>query len=117
MHIEPEMFTSENGKLTPSVKICRPYLDRFYRTIVDSLVEEAALFKRESFNSQERTKALVAQALGGTVDNNASFKAVGGDSLAAIRLINLIKEEMNVDIPIGNNFFIKRNKLCNRTTL
>ena len=109
MHIEPELFTPDNGKLTPSFKLCRPFLDRFYRQIVDSLVEEVALESVENINTrqiqQDRMKALVSEAIGATsVNENSSFKAVGGDSLAAIRLMKLIKDQMNVDIPIGLTF-------------
>jgi acyl carrier protein len=34
-----------------------------------------------------------------------SFKAIGGDSLAAIRLVNLFKDRLNIDLPMGISIF------------
>jgi acyl carrier protein len=107
--LEPEAFTPDNGKLTPSVKLCRPFLERFYRNTIDSLVEEVALQSVENIDTrkiqQDRMKALVSEALGVStnVSETSSFKAIGGDSLAAIRLIKLIKDKLNVDLPIGKH--------------
>lgn len=44
--------------------------------------------------------SIVKTVLGSVDSDKLSFKEMGGDSLAAIRVSNLLKEKLNIDVPI-----------------
>ncbi|CAF3682925.1 unnamed protein product [Rotaria socialis] len=89
--IEFEPFTSENGLLTSSMKLCRYRLATHYGDRLKTI---------ESI--EVRLKSMIERAIERslTIDETSNFMSIGGDSLAAIRLSRMIQEDLGVPIPI-----------------
>jgi hypothetical protein len=50
--------------------------------------------------------SLLTETLGEVkIDSGMNFQSLGGDSLAAVRLTQLFKEKLRVDVPIGTDSF------------
>ncbi|CAF1203366.1 unnamed protein product [Didymodactylos carnosus] len=75
-YIEPESFSIENRKMTATNKLARPVVDKFYRSIIDSIMA-----------NKHRTEQ--------------TFVENGGDSLAAIKLAVLSRVRGGESIETG----------------
>ncbi|UJR20192.1 hypothetical protein I4U23_023324 [Adineta vaga] len=93
-----EPFTSENGLLTSSMKLCRYRLAAHFN---DQLKTNESV--------ENRLKNLIEKATGKEliVDSSTNFISIGGDSLAAVRLSRMIHENLGVSIPL--NFLFDSN--------
>ena len=92
MIIELEPFNVENGLLTSSSKPCRPALTAHY----------AKRLKKTNALGQ-RLKDMIETATGQSVptDDDASFLVSGGNSLAAVRLSRMIREDLGITLPFN----------------
>ncbi|CAF1510481.1 unnamed protein product [Adineta ricciae] len=86
-----EPFTSENGLLTSSMKLCR------YRLVAHF---HDRLKATESI--EDRLKSLVKKAIGRDFSSTSSTNIIslGNDSLAAVRLSRSIQNDLGVSIPL-----------------
>lgn len=112
--IETTPFTLENGLLTGIRKLARPQLKKFYGERLERLYTELADSQsnelRELRQSGPDAPVLptlcraAAALLGSTaadVRPDAHFAELGGDSLSALSLANLLHEIFGVDVPVG----------------
>lgn len=112
--IETTPFTLENGLLTGIRKLARPQLKKFYGERLERLYTELADSQsnelRELRQSGPDAPVLptlcraAAALLGSTaadVRPDAHFADLGGDSLSALSLANLLHEIFGVDVPVG----------------
>lgn len=110
--IETTPFTLENGLLTGIRKLARPQLKKFYGERLERLYTELADSQsnelRELRQSGPDAPVLptlcraAAALLGSTaadVRPDAHFADLGGDSLSALSLANLLHEIFGVDVP------------------
>ncbi|CAF1174840.1 unnamed protein product [Rotaria sordida] len=83
--IDFEPFTSENGLLTSSMKLCRYRLAAHYADRLKAV---------ESI--EDRLKSMIEKATGHqlAIDQATNFISIGGDSLSAVRLSHCIQENM-----------------------
>ncbi|UJR16438.1 hypothetical protein I4U23_003340 [Adineta vaga] len=90
--IDWEPFSVENGLLTSSMKPCRPKLAAKY---ADRL--------KQTTNIENRLKTIIETVTGETLsgDNEIGFLANGGNSLTAIRLSRMIREDLGVTVPVN----------------
>jgi acyl carrier protein len=99
IYLEPEPFTSQNQKLTVSLKPSRTFLSTFYETNLENLYSEIDL-KTKNSKTLEKLKDLVQQTLQiENVSENEFFLNIGGDSLTAINLTSLINKTFDTRIP------------------
>ncbi|CAF0917743.1 unnamed protein product [Rotaria sordida] len=96
--IDFEPFTSENGLLTSSMKLCRYRLAAHYADRLKAV---------ESI--EDRLKSMIEKATGHqlAIDQATNFISIGGDSLSAVRLSRMIYDDLGVPIPL--NMFFKSN--------
>ena len=113
--VEMTPFTKENGLLTESNKPSRPRLKAAYGPRLEALYEEIearALTALRALKGQDVHVSLmqkVSQALVVTLglgdtdtqDTNVSFIKLGGDSLSAVRLSEVLQEICDVNVPVG----------------
>ncbi|CAF4013379.1 unnamed protein product, partial [Adineta steineri] len=107
--IDFEPFTPENGLLTSTMKPCRPKLSAHY----------AERLKTATHSIEQKLKTIIETATGRSLlltDKNEDFMAMGGDSLAAVRLSRMIQDELAVSLP-ANVFFQSEMNLKRLTTL
>jgi fatty acid CoA ligase FadD9 len=112
--LETEPFSTDNGLLTGLKKIQRPALKNHYGDRLEALYAEIA--ERESSELRElreigpdrpvvETVARAAEALlgssSGGLDPAARFLELGGDSLSALSLANLLRDIFDVDVPVN----------------
>jgi fatty acid CoA ligase FadD9 len=90
--IDFEPFTVENGLLTSSMKPCRPKLAAHY---ADRL--------KQTNSIEKRLKTIIETVTGEslTTDNEVAFLAAGGNSLTAVRLSRMIREDLGVTVPLS----------------
>ncbi|CAF1312551.1 unnamed protein product [Adineta steineri] len=90
--IDFEPFTVENGLLTSSMKPCRPKLAAKY---ADRL--------KKTFNIEKQLKTIIETVTGETLtnDNEVNFLIGGGNSLTAVRLSRMIREDLGVTVPVS----------------
>ncbi|CAF1652447.1 unnamed protein product, partial [Adineta ricciae] len=90
--IDFEPFSVENGLLTSSMKPCRPKLAAKY---IDRLKTTNSL--------ENRLKSIIETVTGETLstDNDIGFLTSGGNSLTAIRLSRMIREDLGVSLPVN----------------
>eukprot|EP00026_Physarum_polycephalum_P000954 Phypoly_transcript_00955.p1 GENE.Phypoly_transcript_00955~~Phypoly_transcript_00955.p1 ORF type:complete len:802 (+),score=133.26 Phypoly_transcript_00955:1437-3842(+) len=86
VHLEPDPFTAENQKLTPSMKFRRKFLREFYEPVVANLYQSAEIAEAAI---QKKCEAL---ALSNRLAGEAQQK--DGDELQT-RIQNVITEEWN----------------------
>jgi fatty acid CoA ligase FadD9 len=112
--VETEPFTPENGLLSGARKLMRPKLKEHYGPRLDALYEEAAEREQRELRDLRRsgrtrpvveTVVRAAQAVLGLASDEVSadayFVDLGGDSLSAVSLSNLLREIFGVDAPVG----------------
>ena len=105
--IDFEPFTSQNGLLTSSMKLCRPKLAAHY---ADRL--------KTSDNIEQRLKTIIETVTGRSIstdnkDENVLL-TVGGDSLAAVRLSRMIENDLG--IPLSSNLLFDPKMNLQRLT-
>lgn len=93
-----ESFTPGNSLLTPSFKLNRPNLLKKYR---GKLNEVAKNIDTKDFELESQLLRMVSTVLDkeGISAEQTDFTQVGGDSISAIRLIELIKRDYNITVP------------------
>jgi fatty acid CoA ligase FadD9 len=89
--IDFEPFTAENGLLTSSLKLCRRKIASHY---ADRLKNHRTI--------EERLKDMLEITTGQQLSMNKSinFMAIGGNSLAAVRMSRMIQDELGVNMPL-----------------
>ncbi|SFP02899.1 fatty acid CoA ligase FadD9 [Amycolatopsis arida] len=112
--IETEPFSEENGLLTDSRKLQRPRLRERYGERLEQRYAELAEGNRSELGELRRTArelpvldAVLRAArvlLGGSgaePSPEARFTDLGGDSLSALSMANLLREILDVEVPVG----------------
>ncbi|WBP95330.1 thioester reductase domain-containing protein [Mycolicibacterium neoaurum] len=113
--VEHQCFTAQNGLLTASNKLARPKLiarygarlEQLYADIADAAVKNlrdlhSGKTERPVVDTVERA-ALVALDLPDTGQiRHARFVDLGGDSMSAMSLANLLEEIFEVDVPVAD---------------
>jgi fatty acid CoA ligase FadD9 len=107
--IDFQPFTSENGLLTSSMKPCRHKLAAHY---ADRL--------KAPNDIEQRLKTIIETATGQSIVTNKEenvFLSVGGDSLSAVRLSQMIENDLGLPLPLNVLFDPKMNlqRLINRS--
>jgi fatty acid CoA ligase FadD9 len=90
--IDFELFTPENGLLTLSMKPCRHKLAAYY-----------AHRLKDTKLIDDQLKSIVERAIGHQLpisEDGHFFTAMGGDSLAGLRLSHMIRDDLGVSIPL-----------------
>jgi len=125
--LSAEEFTRENGLYTQSEKPARHALLKHFKSEIESLYStldskhsetKAAVFKLlgqtfspvasnggpSSYNATTMSVVIDPDAKdddqGGSNSNQLTFVQMGGDSLTAIKLRNIIKKQFNVSLPV-----------------
>ncbi|WP_437677068.1 thioester reductase domain-containing protein [Sorangium sp. So ce131] len=110
--IEASPFTRENGLLTASNKPARPKLKARYGAQLERMFDQIERTQLEKLHELEGQRAgasaaeQVALAMEVTlglhdVDPRQTFVALGGDSLAAVRLSTMLEERFGAAVPVG----------------
>ena len=117
--IEREPFTLDNSKLTSSFKLSRSYMQSFYQSQINDLQEKINQSKEnitenenelldvnEQKSIQESPMSYIIKRLLNKSPHEYSiekdtFESLGGDSLIAIQLIQLVRRKIGVEIPIN----------------
>jgi fatty acid CoA ligase FadD9 len=116
--IEPQPFTREQGLLTESNKPIRARLKARYGDRLEALYEEIERRQLEDLQAlaqqrsgagaasvEERVRRAMEVTLGlrdiDVGETMQSFIQLGGDSLSAVRLADLIRDLCGVEVPVG----------------
>ncbi|KAJ5070375.1 fatty acid coa synthetase family [Anaeramoeba ignava] len=122
VHIDSTtLFSIENGLLTPSLKVNRPNIERYYKEIIDKMykdLESNPLSFNLDFNSnhentenqsnfidpslkirKEVTSVIKSILSVQEILPNLSFYDQGADSLSVIRLRSTISNKYHIDLP------------------
>lgn len=93
--IEMEEFTAARGLLTPTFKNARPKIREYFKSRITELYAA-----EDEKNERLRIKQMLNETLGEQADGGG-FAQRGGDSLSAVRLVEKIKREFQVSIPVN----------------
>lgn len=112
--LETTPFTVENGLLTGVRKLARPQLRERYGERLEGVYNELAERQTQTLRDLRRNNAnrpilerlgRAATALLGATNSNvrpdSHFTDLGGDSLSALTFANLIRDILDVDVPVG----------------
>lgn len=112
--IEPEPFTTANGLLSGIGKLLRPKLKERYEPRLRELYAELAAGQENELLDLRRTAnelpvletvSRAAKAVLGCADTDlrpdAHFGDLGGDSLSALSLSNLLHEIFEIEVPVS----------------
>lgn len=110
--VEASPFTRENGLLTASNKPSRPKLAERYGARLEAIyaaIERTQLEKLEALAGEDGEASVAEQValaveltLGlPEVDAKQGFVQLGGDSLAAVRMSQILEERFGVAVPVG----------------
>jgi fatty acid CoA ligase FadD9 len=112
--IETEPFSVHNGLLTGTAKLARPALkarygdrlEQMYTDIAERQAHELHALRHESSNRPilETVHRAVQATLGcspGDLNGDTRFIDLGGDSLSALTLSNLLTETFDIEVPAG----------------
>ncbi|WP_201771801.1 carboxylic acid reductase [Kutzneria albida] len=112
--IETDPFSTENGLLSDARKLLRPRLKEHYGERLEQLYAELAKGQVDELHALRvtgrdrpvlETVTRAAQALLGCASTDLSpdahFTELGGDSLSALSLSNLLQEIFTVEVPVG----------------
>jgi fatty acid CoA ligase FadD9 len=112
--IETEPFSADTGLLSGVGKLLRPKLTAHYGERLEQLYTELAAAQFDQLRALREhaaelpvveTLARAAQALLGSAgseqDLDVPFVDLGGDSLSALSLSNLLQEIFDVEVPVG----------------
>lgn len=107
--LESSPFSQENGLLSSSNKPRRPHLKTAYGPRLDELYLE--IEKRQkgrladpSLSLPDKLREAVALTLGleSVETGSSSFVHLGGDSLAAVRLSELLRQSCDLEVSVGD---------------
>eukprot|EP01080_Neovahlkampfia_damariscottae_P008061 gene8061-12523_t len=88
-------FTVKNELLTPSLKLRRPKLIKYFEKEIQQMNDGF-----EEIN--KNTKKILTESISNLVDfspnNVKTFQQLGGDSLSAVKLINIIEKKFQVKV-------------------
>jgi fatty acid CoA ligase FadD9 len=111
--VETESFSQENGLLSDSTKQLRPRLkerygerlERRYAELADEQAEGLRGLRHDEGRPVLETVGRAARAVLGVAEGELSprthFTELGGDSLTALSLSNLLRQAFDVEIPVG----------------
>ncbi|MGG2460291.1 carboxylic acid reductase [Streptomyces sp. RGM 3693] len=111
--IETEPFSQENGLLSDSTKHIRPrlkdhygeQLERRYVELAEGQANELRGLRHDVSRPVVETVGRAVQALLGTAEGELNretrFTDLGGDSLSALSLTNLLREIFDTEVPVG----------------
>jgi fatty acid CoA ligase FadD9 len=114
--IEPEPFSWQTGLLTESGKAMRPRLRAYYGEQLERLyarIERRQIEELYDLTSQRGKEGSVADRVRKAMEitlglrdvdleaTTRSFLQLGGDSLSALRLADLIRDLCQVEVPVG----------------
>ncbi|EFA77022.1 hypothetical protein PPL_09774 [Heterostelium album PN500] len=99
----------DNKLLTPTGKPSRPHLDKYYKEDIESMYNTLnSIQDGLSSESNDKTNLLfnyLKSVLGLDLDNisdmdlsKLSFSQIGGDSIGAVKLSNLLKDKAKIDV-------------------
>jgi fatty acid CoA ligase FadD9 len=94
VYLTEEQWTTDNNLLTPSFKLRRPALSKHYREQVVQLYNELE-------NLEQNLMQMLARVNGIDVEQLASVEAISGDSLSTVRLVNMVRDKFNKEIPFS----------------
>ncbi|OBA61560.1 oxidoreductase [Mycobacterium sp. 1100029.7] len=112
--LEPERFTRENGLLSGVGKLLRPALKAHYGPRLEAMyadieagqgnqIEELRAASRDlpTIDTVRRAAALTLGLSGATsLDTDAKFIELGGDSLSAFSFATLLEAVFSIDVPV-----------------
>ncbi|MFF4919680.1 carboxylic acid reductase [Kitasatospora sp. NPDC001261] len=112
--VETEPFSPANGLLSDSHKLLRPRLHERYGAALERRYAELADEQGRQLRELRRTgadrpvqetvnravRAVLGRADAGA-DTGARFTELGGDSLSALSFTTLLKEVLDVEVPVG----------------
>jgi fatty acid CoA ligase FadD9 len=109
--IETEPFSAANGLLSGVGKLLRPKLKDHYGEQLEQLYADLAAAQADELRAlrQAATNAPVLDTvtraartvLGSDVDHDEHFTGLGGDSLSALTLSDLLADIFAVEVPVG----------------
>ncbi|KUI29291.1 carboxylic acid reductase [Mycobacterium sp. GA-2829] len=112
--VETVPFTVENGLLTAIGKPARRKLEERYGQRLEQLYADLADGEQTALRDMRRaaggrsvleTVLAAASALTGSTDvvvrPDSNFTDIGGDSLSAVTFANVLRETIDVDVPVG----------------
>ena len=111
--VESEPFSTDNDLLSGVGKLLRPKLKKHYRERLEQLYADLAANRVDELRALRAAAAdqpvldtltRAAQALlgvGGTLEPEAHFTDLGGDSLSALTFSNLLQDIFGVEVPVG----------------
>jgi fatty acid CoA ligase FadD9 len=111
--IEYEPFSTHNGLLAGVGKVLRPRLKERYGERLEQMYADLATAREDEIRALRATAATIpvfdtvsraARALlgpGASPHPEARFHDLGGDSLSALTLSNLLEDLFSVDVPVG----------------
>jgi hypothetical protein len=114
LHLTLTRFSAENGLLTPSLKVCRPALRKQFGAELKALYQSSDPIEQK-VNSIVRAVAALcglpaqeqkqkwSQSGGGAeaVDVHKSLSEMGITSIETIRLVSAVKDQLQVELPLG----------------
>ncbi|MHC9294480.1 carboxylic acid reductase [Mycobacterium sp. LTG2003] len=110
--VETEPFSAANGLLSGVGKLLRPNLKDHYGRRLEQMYADIAAAQADDLRALRRSAAdqpvidtltrAAATILGtGQVSPEAHFTDLGGDSLSALTLSNLLGELFDIEVPVG----------------
>jgi fatty acid CoA ligase FadD9 len=105
--VEMELFSQKNQLITESNKLARNNLKKKYEQYLEELYEQIEKKQLGDLvrlvNAAPSTENMICAILGLQTNEfgNSSFVDLGGDSLDAVRLTNMIKSIYSVSIPVS----------------
>ncbi|EGG16162.1 hypothetical protein DFA_09189 [Cavenderia fasciculata] len=134
LRLDLTKWTTDNELITGSGKFCRGKLYKYYKNDIDNMYNDLSINNNNNIqqqqisttnNNEENINSTLMDYLKNTLQidsanvgnlNDFSFTQLGGDSLSAIRLSNLLKDKANINIApsiiLNNN-----NNLTNLSNL
>jgi len=104
-------FSAENHLLTPSHKLNRRALSEHYKARLDPIYAELSdlteTASRQTAQTAQRLRQMIAEVLNSGESSlgkaasagSSSFVEMGGDSLSAVRILDMVRKEFNVNLP------------------
>ncbi|MDV3130340.1 thioester reductase domain-containing protein [Mycobacterium sp. 21AC1] len=110
--VETEPFSATNGLLSGVGKLLRPNLKAHYSARLEQMYADIAAAQADEFRTLRQAAATqpvidtltrAAAAILGTaqVSPDAHFTDLGGDSLSALTLSNLLGDFFGIEVPVG----------------